>query len=288
MVRRISRLVLGLNLGCLLLGMGISLSHASAENSRIVSLKPNITEIIFALGAGDQLVGVTTYCKRPSAAKKLPRVADYIRANPEKILALKPDLVLGSQENSSQKEIQFLKNHGVKIELLSFDTLSNLRNSTLQLGQFLEREEQATQLVTQLDQGLKKLKAVSHFPIKPKTLLVVGYDPLVVVGGHNFIEEAFSLLGLENVAQASRLKYPNFSTEQVIQAAPELILDLSMAVPADSPEFQKNFQERLKWWQRFPSIPAVQQKRIIPVDIEEIRAVPSLPEALERVKKRLR
>lgn len=287
MVRRINRLIFIWIF--VLIGMTSGLSSAATKSSaRIISLKPNITEIIFALGAGDLLVGATTYCKRPAAAQKITRVADYISAQPEKILSLKPTLIVGSKENSSQKEIQFLQNRGFQVELLSFATLTDLRNSILQLGTLLNKNAQAKSLVAELDDGLTKLKQPTATKHRPKTLIVVGYDPLVVVGGNNFIEETFSLLGFDNVARVSRLKYPTYATEQVIHAAPEIILDLSMAVPATSPQFQKNFQEHLKWWQRFPSIPAVSKQQIFPIDIEEIRAVPSLPKALEKLSTQLR
>jgi ABC-type hemin transport system substrate-binding protein len=93
----------------LLLAMtGIFLPLQAIAYSRIISLKPNITEIVFALGAGNQLVGVTRFCQRPPEAAKLPRVADYVSIDVEKTLAQRPDLILASMENASRKEVEFL------------------------------------------------------------------------------------------------------------------------------------------------------------------------------------
>ena len=88
-------------------------TSSSGPARRVVSLVPNVTEMLFAVGAGSQVVGVTQFCDRPPEAKSLPKVADYIRVDAEKVLQLKPDLVIGSAENSSQKEVFFLMERGV-------------------------------------------------------------------------------------------------------------------------------------------------------------------------------
>ena len=78
---------------------------AAAKEQRLISLKPNITEIVFALGAGDELVGVTTFCDTPEAAKRLPKVADYTQPFAESIVAARPSLILTSKENASRRSI---------------------------------------------------------------------------------------------------------------------------------------------------------------------------------------
>lgn len=251
--------------------------------SRIISLKPNITEIVFQLSAGARLVGATTYCNHPEAAKKLSRVADYIRADAEKILKLQPDLILASKENSSQKEIQFLMERGIPVEIFSFTTLDQTKASIAKLGKVLGKNTQAKELLQQMELGLSELKKSREGQPVWKTLVVVGYDPLVVVGGQNFMDDALGYLGLKNVAQHSQIKYPTWSTEQVIRSAPELIIELPMG-SENTPE--KN-HDRLKWWQRFSSIPAVKQQRILAFPIEEFRAVPDLPKALEKLARQI-
>ncbi|MDX1386323.1 MAG: helical backbone metal receptor [bacterium] len=251
---------------------------------RIISLKPNITEILYALGAEDQLVGVTTFCTRPPAAGKLPKVADYIRANPEKILKLKPDLILASRENGSQKEIYFLMDRGISVELLSFGNFEEIKSSVSKLGRLLKKEAQAEQILKKMQEAIEQLKSQAKNSPKRKTLWVVGYEPLVVVGGNNFIDDAGKLLNLENVAGKSSLKYPTYSTEQMIRTAPEVIIDLAMGTES-SPEKRK---EHMAWWQRFPSIPAVQNNKIIPFSMYEFRPVPQLPETLKELAKKIR
>ncbi|MDX1387524.1 MAG: helical backbone metal receptor, partial [bacterium] len=246
---------------------------------RIISLKPNITEIVFALGAGDKLVGVTNFCKRPAKARSLPKVADYIKADPEKILRLQPDLILASKENSSQKEIHFLEARGIPVELLSFQRLADLKISIQKMGALLERVPQAQALVENFEKELASLKPLGKNHTRLKALLVVGYEPLVVVGGNNFIDESITHLGISNVAGQSRMSYPTYSTEQLIRSAPEIIIDLPMGTE-NTPDKAK---KHLQWWNRFPSIPAVRDGRIFTFPVEEMAMVPTLPEALKKL-----
>ncbi|MFO1464162.1 MAG: helical backbone metal receptor [bacterium] len=271
--------------------------------SRIVSLKPNLTEILFALGAGPQVVGVTQWCKRPEEAKKLPKVADYVKAFPEEILRLQPDLVLGTVENGSQKEVQFLIDRGVTvltlgsredsspreverlkslgfdIAALGFGTLEQTMRSIEALGALLERREAARAMTAKMAAELAELRAAAAPLPKTKVLYVVGYQPLVVAGGGNFFDEAGPYVGAENVARQSRLKYPYYTTELLIRSAPEVILDFAMG-SENSPAAR---QGREDFWRQFPSIPAVKNGRVYELDIEKMRAVPSLPETFKEI-----
>jgi iron complex transport system substrate-binding protein len=242
-------------------------------------LKPNITEIVFALGQGNQLVGVTRFCDHPPEAKKIVAVADYINIHVEKVLAQRPDLILASTENSSRKEVEFLKAHGISVELLAFATLQDIRDSVRRLGALLGKNPQAQDLLKQMDQGFLELKNKSEQLTPTRALFLVGYDPLVVVGGNNFIGEIFPYLGLTNVAVQSRMPYPVYSVEQLIQASPDVIVDLAMGSEATAAK--KN--RRMTWWKKFPSLPAVQKNQIYNFEIEKIRAIPQLPRALEEL-----
>ena len=271
--------------------------------SRIVSLKPNLTEILFALGAGPQVVGVTTWCKRPEAAQALPKVADYIQAFPEEILRLKPDLVLGTVENGSQKEVQFLLQRGIPVltlgsaansspgqvevlkglgysaDSLGFATVEQTLSSIEAIGALIAKPAEGRQIAAKMRGELGALKAeAANFP-KTKTLYVVGYRPLVVAGGNNFFDQAGDYIGALNVARESKLKYPYYTTELLIRAAPEAIFDFAMGSEG-SAEARQGHQE---FWKSFPSIPAVKNQRIYPLNIETMRAAPELPATLREM-----
>ncbi|MCE9626033.1 MAG: helical backbone metal receptor [Deltaproteobacteria bacterium] len=277
-------------------------SPASAY-ARIVSLKPNITEILFALGVGPQVVGVTQFCKRPPEVKALPKVADYLQAFPEAILLLKPDLVLGTKENGSQKEIQFLldrglsvltlgssadsssaeiqalKSRGIEVDGLGFATLDQTTRSIEAMGELLGRGEAAKEMTRRMRSELDTLKQKAASLPKIRVLYVVGYQPLVVAGGNNFFDEAGDYIGAENVAHQSRLKYPYYTTELLIRAAPEVVFDFAMGSEAEANARSQNGE----FWKQFSSIPAVKNGRVYALDIEKMRAVPSLPETLKEL-----
>ncbi len=254
-------------------------STAVAKYQRIVSLKPNITEIIFSLGKGEQLVGVTKYCIRPAEAKNITRVADYTHANIEKILRLQPDLIFASRENSSKKEIQFLIDQGLKVEILKFSTITQMLQSIEKMGTILNVTGLAEKRVHQIQTQLKTLKQKATTETLQSVLFVVGSEPLIVAGGGTFFEEASSYLGVKNIARQSRLKYPTYTLERLLRSQPEIIIEMTMGT-----ENQNATQkERLAWWQQFESLPAVKNKRVLFFDIEKMRAAPDLPLALKEL-----
>lgn len=259
-------------------------SGSTLAYSRIISLKPNITEILFALGVGPEVVGVTTYCDRPKKVKKIPKVADYIRVDPEATLRLKPDLIIGSKENSSEKEIDFLRARGIMVELFPFSTIEETLSSINAIGKLLGRGRQAQILTERMQAELAALRRENAGKMRSRVLFVVGYQPLVVAGSDNFLDEASSYLAAVNVAHNSKLKYPVFSTEQAIRAAPEVIIDLSMG----SEGTPDQWKERMNWWKQFASIPAVKTHRIRHFEIVNLRAAPDLPQALKDLAKLIR
>ncbi|HKX11633.1 MAG TPA: helical backbone metal receptor [bacterium] len=287
-----------------LLALGLFLfSTPVFAYSRIVSLKPNLTEILFALGAGPEVIGVTTWCKRPQAAVALPKVADYIQAFPEEILRLNPDLVVGTVENGSQKEVQFLLGRGVTVltlgsaanssagpvealkilgypvDGLGFATVEQTRLSIEALGALLGKKAKGVEIAGRMRGELEALKAESANLPKTKVLYVVGYRPLVVAGGNNFFDQAGEYIGALNVARESRLKYPYYTTELLIRAAPEAVFDFAMG--SESSDAAR--QGHRDFWKAFPSIPAVKNGRIYPLNIETMRAAPELPATLREM-----
>lgn len=246
---------------------------------RIVSLKPNLTEILFALGVGDRVVGVTSFCDTPPAARQIDKVADYLQPDLEKLVSKKPDLIVTSRENSSRREIEFLIRKGYRVLTFESDILSQLERSILELGRHLERLDHARKIVHEMEATLTSLRqrALERPPLK--TLFVVGHHPLVVAGSRNLFDDVAPYLGLVNVAGRSRLKYPTYSVEQVFAASPELILDFSMGTEAS--EAAK--QESLKWWSQLKEIPAVKNRRLFFWEMGALRAGPRLPSELVKL-----
>ena len=245
-------------------------AKASADKAElkggIISLKPNITEILFALGVGDRLVGVTTYCDYPPAVRKIDKVADYVQVDVEKVLIKRPSLVIGSEENSSKGDVEFLKREGIDVRLYPFGRLSDTYRSIEQIASLLEVPERGKKLVSDMQRGLGLARHDSH----KTTLLVVGIKPLVVVGSNNLLDDLLKIVGGKNIAGRSKLRYPAFGTEQLIAAQPDVIIDLTMGNEV------KGRTASLSWYRQFSSVPAVRNNQIYFLDVADLSASPRM------------
>lgn len=239
------------------------------SHDRVISLKPNITEILFALGVEDQVVGVTTYCKYPKEKRVISPVADYVHVDVEKVLVLKPTVVFGSKENSIKKEIEFLKRQGIEVQLLPFDRISETYTSIKKMAKRLNQLEKGKALVGEIQKELSLL-AKKGTGENPRVLAVVGSRPLMVVGSNNIIDDLFDVLNIENVAGRSRLRYPTYSLEQLMVSQPEVIVDLTMGSE------RKGIKKAKSWYQQFQSVPAVKNDRIYFMDVGDFLASPRI------------
>jgi len=226
-----------------------------------VSLKPNITEILFDLNLGDRLVGVTNYCNWPPETQKISKVGGYINPNLEAILVLKPDLVIG-EATGSEEVIKQLERLGIPILILSFKTLDELYKTIETLGQRLHRINEAGKLIKKMRGALQPRRNVKTQKEKLKVLVVVGRTPLFAAGPGNFIDEMLTLAGVQNVVHDSLLPFPQFNEEALIARRPDVIIDISMGTEG----YHKKGKSALRFWQRFSSLPAVQNERIYFLD----------------------
>lgn len=248
------------------------------SQERLISLKPNVTEILDVLGLSDQLVGVTTYCDYPPSVLKLPKVADYVHLDVEKVFSLNPTMVLGSQENSLKKEVDFLEKQGVKVYLFKFDRLEAIFDSIQKISALFKKEDDGKEVVKKMRSQLQTIADSIDSSTQPKVLMVVGRRPMVVVGGNNLLDDLLNLLKVNNVAGGSKIRYPTYSTELLIVSQADIIIDISMGTE------KENKGNILKWYQQFPSIPAVQNKRIHFLDISHLRPSPRMIIGTEELK----
>lgn len=263
-MKRKNILILIITISCMLVQIH---THAGTPG-RIISLKPNITELLFAIGAGDQLVGATTWCDRPEAAKKLPRVADYIKPNIEKIIALQPDLVVTSEENSIKTPIEVMRRSGIPTLLLPFNTVSDLFDSTMRLAEATGHTAEGRRLINNLRMALYPRRQTQD--LKPRTLIVVGMRPLIAAGPDTFLSEVVEIAGGKNII-SSKILYPYINMETVIAKDPDVILDLSMG------------SEHQRSWQNYP-LTAVKKRQVYTLNISDFRIGPGLAEQIERLR----
>jgi iron complex transport system substrate-binding protein len=220
-----------------------------SDPQRIVSLKPNLTEILFALGAGERVVGVTRHCVWPKEASKLPKVGDYAFPDLERIISLQPDLVVTNKESSTPRFISVIEEAKIPVLVLETRTLSQIYRTIEQLGATLKIPEKGLALVSEIRDSLELIHEQSRKYRSKSVLLVIQRHPLMVAGTKSFINEVLKAAGARNVVPFSRTAYPQISMEEVLAWQPEVILDLDPT-------------SQLSGWTDYKSLPAVKNGQI--------------------------
>ncbi len=242
--------------------------------SRLVSLKPSATDMIFALGEGDKLVGVTTYCKRPSEAQKIEKVGGYSNPNVEKIISLKPDLVVLIPDATSPRVYEALQRAHIDTLVLKGKSLNDIFVDLETLGEKLGVAEKAKTLSKKLKTEIDQIKQVKKDQSSQTAYMVVQRKPLIVAGGGTFLSELLALAGFKNLGESSTLPYPRLNMETFLQNRPDVIFDIDAAAEED-------------FWGSFPSLPAVRNQKVIhlPADlfVPDTHVVETLKEMLKSI-----
>ena len=210
-----------------------SAAHA-AEQMRIVSLAPSVTEDLFALGAGPEVVGVSQYCDYPPQVRDLPRVGSFLTPNLEAIIALRPTLVVGLELSSDVRQIRALNSMGYPVLLVSDDSLQQIETSIEKVGDRINRGTQARGLVQQIRSQIAAIRE-RLAQVKPvRTLMLVGHQPIVAVGSGTYLDELMRIARADNIAAAVGQQWPHLGIEFIIAMRPQVILDGSMGTDAHS------------------------------------------------------
>jgi len=226
---------LGLALGCLLLLAGPAQAFnvldmlgrevvLAAPPQRIVSLVPSVTEILYALGAEDLLVGVTTLCDFPPAAREKPKVGGIVNPSLEVILSLRPDLALATTEGNRESTVQQLVGLGIPTYVLSPKSFSGILESITRIGQLTGREEAARRLAGDLGRRANRVEGATQGRPRPSVLYLVWADPIVVPGRDTLITDLIRMAGGASVSAEERIEWPRLSLEQVVAKAPDVII----------------------------------------------------------------
>ena len=240
---------------------------------RVISLAPSVTETLFALGAGDEVVGVSTYCDYPPEVTKITRVGNFLTPNIEQIIALKPDVIIGVPTPGNEEPVKTLRSLGFKIVIVPADTVEQTRTSIAMIAHALARDADGRKLIEQFDARLTAVRQRLRGAPLRRVLMVVGQKPLVAVGSGTFQDELIRMAGGINVAGATKLAWPHLNLEAVIAWAPQVIIDTSMGTE-ENPQV-------LKFWKQFPSLPAVREQRLHAYrSYQLLRPGPRIPEAL--------
>jgi iron complex transport system substrate-binding protein len=191
---------------------------------RLVSLAPNITEIVYALGLGDELVGDTDNCDFPPQAKSKPHVGTMVNPSLERMVALKPDLALGTPEANRRETADQLERLGIPVYGVTASTLRGTLASIEDLGKVLGRAAEATRLVAQMQARIDRIGNRIKGQPEPRVLFVVWYRPLITVGPHTFIADVIRAAGGIPIGADLKGEWPRLTLEELLPLNPDVIL----------------------------------------------------------------
>ena len=229
-----------------------------APPQRIISLVPSVTEVVYALGGEDRLVGVTDFCDWPPEAAKKRRVGGMLAPNLELIVALKPDLIVTTTEGNRRETFDQLQRLGIPVFTVNPHRLSDVMAMIAQLGELTGRPAAVGPLVESLKRRIQAVEgAVRPYP-RPKVLYVLWPEPLIVPGREGLVTELIELAGGASVTAGEPNSYPRFSLEAVAARAPEVII-LARHGADGTPLARAP-------WERLTTLPAVRAGRVHSVD----------------------
>ena len=242
---------------------------------RIVSLAPNITEIIFAIHQGHRLVGATQFSNYPEPAKDLPRVGTYVHLDIEKIVALEPDLCIATKDGNPIEVIQVLEGLNIPIYAVDPRNLETVMTTLTEIGGLLNAQNAAKQVVTQMKTRIHAVASIiEKATTRPRVFYQIGISPIVSAGTNTCIHELIEMAGGDNIAKGPAT-YPRFSYEQILGLSPDIIIITSMARGAV-------FEKVKNQWMQWKDIPAIKHNRITLMDSDLLdRPTPRLVEGLE-------
>lgn len=246
-----------------------------ADPQRVVALAPSITEIVYALGCEDRLVGATRFSNFPPAAERLPRVGSYVHLDLERIAALAPDLCIAVKDGNPKAVVQRLEALQIPVYAVNPVDIGAIGDTILEIGGLLNARGQAEALVAGMNARIDRVKTqVAGTRLRPRVFFQIGISPIVSVGTETYIHELIVMAGGVNLA-AGEVPYPRFSREETFALAPDILIITSMAR-------DESFRKAKAEWQQWPEIPAVRDDRIHLVDSDLFdRASPRLVDGLE-------
>jgi ABC-type Fe3+-hydroxamate transport system substrate-binding protein len=219
---------------CLLFLFGwneAALCSAPPPPKRIVSLAPAMTEIIFSLGLGERVVGVTTVCDRPVEARSKTKIGGMSNPSLEAIVALKPDMVVMTSDGNPKAIAEWLAKLGIKTYIFRAKRLAKLPAGIREMGQVLGALPAANHLADKIEKAIRGVSTSQQGKSSRagstgnrKALFVIWPSPLIVAGPGTILDDAMKISGLRNIASDGKVAYPRFSLETVIERQPDLIL----------------------------------------------------------------
>jgi iron complex transport system substrate-binding protein len=250
-----------------------------ASPQRIVSAAPSITEMIYFLGLGDRLVGVTRFSYFPEEARVKPSVGAYTEINVEKVVTLHPDLVIATADGNRREDVEMLEEAGIPVYVVNPRRVSQILDAIESVGRVCGVARRASVRVDSLRERVERVKEAVRGRGRPLVFLVINPKPLMSVNRSTTHHDVIRLAGGRNLAADHHITYPRLSLEEVIRRGPEVIVISSM-------ERGGEYERAQREWFRWTTIPAVQKGRVYLINSDLIdRAAARIVKGLEEMSK---
>jgi iron complex transport system substrate-binding protein len=264
----------------LLLSCSASASEPASVPQRIVSLAPATTEILFSLGLGDRIVGVTSFCDYPPEAKKKAKIGGMSNPSLEAIVELKPDIVVMTTDGNPREVDDRLRSMSLKTYVWTARTLAELPTGIRELAVAMGVREKGERLAREMEEGIEKnrarIKDQGPGVPKKKVVYIVWPEPLLVAGPDTAIHDAIVLLGLENVAVHAPSSYPRYSIEELIRSSPDVLI-IGKGTGMDIRTVSQRIIKKLT------TVPAVKNGKVCYVSDNLYRLAPRVIQGIEEL-----
>lgn len=265
-----------------LFAYSISLNTAvyAEPPQRIISLSPSTTEILFALGLGNNIVGVTLFCDHPAMAKKIPKVGGMSNPSLERVVSLKPDIVVMTTDGNPKEFEERLRSLNIKTYVFKARRLAEFPQAVREMGAIIGVKENADAFAETIEASLgrmemeKRDKSITTSGRK-KVLFIIWPEPLIVAGPGTAVDDAITLLGHKNIASGVAVAYPKYSLEEIIYQSPDVIF-----IGKGHTNMHKVSATLLK---RIKSVPAVRNNKVFYVSDSLYRLGPRVIKGTEEL-----
>lgn len=235
-------------------------SNVFAEYTRIISLAPSATESLYELGLDENVIANTVYCSDGSSKKE--KIGTVTEPNIEKIVSLKPDLILATKEGNYKTVIDKLIRLKLKVYVMEpYSSFEDVCTNFQQLADYLDKSDKAKEIITDVRKEVLSLNNEEEKSNKEKIFWEVGANPIFTVGKKSFVNEYNKFINGTNVFEDIDMRYPNISVESVIEKNPDVIMLVNMGDVSD--------QEILKW-NKYKNISAVKNNKIFLLEADDI------------------
>jgi iron complex transport system substrate-binding protein len=242
--------------------------------TRVISLAPSITEILYAIGLDNEIVGVTEFCDYPPPAQLKPKIG-YAQPNTEAIVALQPDLVLAPRAFLRPELLAKLEQLKIPTFVVDPESFEEITSRIQNVGRILNRSSSADEVASTMRQRIASIRSKMEPLARVRVLYVLNSQPLITVGPGSYLDQVIKVAGGSNIASEATVPYPHLSMEAVLKEDPEIIVFPIGKAEGISPSEQQQ-------WLRWTSLSAVKQGRLhqIPADVLN-RPGPRIVEGLE-------